>query len=388
MGFKEYKVGEPYEEFEKSLASLSEGSAKMYRKNFAEFLKWGGYMPAQFYDWVKGLEASEDSRSRRQLSLAYGDFAKAKMEEGNNPNTVINYRKAIHKFLEANELTLRIRKNEGKTKYRGQKIIKIEQVRKILELAGNNLRARALILTLKDSGLGVAEVAMLTCEEFLGAREYKDEEGSRFKAWAQPLIRSKTGEGCYVHLGPDAITALEDYIGKRKEGVIFVTSKGQPHRDDEGNISHAAGFTEKGSSMKPLAITGSMRHICKFLKSQGYKISAHSFRKLFETSFDLEGNLNAAKKIMGKSISASDEPYLQYEDELTKIYMEVYRKRLSLGEESTRINDLEKENEELRQRLDKQSKEALKMFETLDQRIVEVERQAQERAEKEAAGRQ
>ena len=348
MGFKDYAVGGSSEEFEKSLASLSEGSARMYRKFFAEFIKWGNYTPEQFYQWVKKLESDEDPRSRRQLSLAYNDFVKEHVEQGANPNSMLNYRKAVHKFLEANELTLRIRKNGGKTQYRGQKIIKVEQVRKILDLAGNNLRSRALIMTLKDSGLGVSELAMLTCEDFINAREYKDEEGNRFKAWAQPLIRNKTGESCYVHLGPDAITALEDYIGKRKEGAIFVTSKGQPHRDDEGNISHAAGFTERGSSMKPLAITGSMRHICKLLKSQGYKISAHSFRKLFETSFDLEGNLNVAKKIMGKAISASDEPYLQFEDNLTKIYMEVYRKRLSLGGESTRINDLEEEIDELK----------------------------------------
>ena len=84
-------------------------------------------------------------------------------------------------------------------------------------------------------------------------------------------------------------------------------------------------------------------------------MSAHSFRKLFETSFDLEGSLNVAKKVMGKAIPPSDEPYLQYEDELTKVYMDVYGKRLSLYRESTRIKDLEeklaafeaKENPEL-----------------------------------------
>jgi integrase len=348
MGFKEYKVGEPYEEFEKSLSSMSESSAKMYRQYFAKFLEWGGYTPEQFYEWVKSLESAEDSRSRRQLTLAYNDFAKKCVDEGASPNTVLNYRKAIHKFLEANELTLRIRKNGGKTRYRGQKIIRLDQARKLIDLAATNLRLRALLMTLKDTGLGVSEVAMLTCEDFHGAREYKDEEGGRFKAWAQPLIREKTGEGCYVHMGPDAVAAIEDYIGQRRTGPIFITSKGQPHKDEGGNITSEAGFTEKGSPMKALAITTSLRHHCRLLRTQGYKVSAHSFRKLFETSFDLEGDLNVAKKVMGKAIPASDEPYLQYEDELTKVYMEVYRKRLSLDRESTRINDLEEEIEELK----------------------------------------
>lgn len=315
----------------------------MYRKNFTEFLKWGGYSPEEFYQWLKKLESDEDSRAKKQLSLAFDDFSKAKIAEGNSPNTLLNYKKSINKFLSSNELSIRIKKNGKKTVYRGQKIIKIEQVRKILDLAGDNLRSRALILTLKDSGLGVAEVAMLTCEDFLNAREYKDEDGFRFKAWVKPLVRSKTGEGCYVHLGPDAIAALEDYIGRRKEGPIFITTKGQPHRDDQGKIGYDIEYTEKGESLKPLAITGRMMHICKLLRSQGYKISAHSFRKLFETSFDLEGNLNVAKKIMGKSISASDEPYLQYEDKLTQIYMDIYKKRLSLNMESSRLKNLEEE---------------------------------------------
>ena len=348
MGFKDYKVGEPGEEFEKSLSLLSSNSAEIYRLYFAKFLKWGGYTPSEFYQWVKSLEASDDLRNRKQLTLAYDDFAKQLIDEGANPNTVLNYRKAIHKYLEANEFKIRIRKNEKKTQYSGMKIIKIDQVRKLIDLAASNLRLRALIITMKDSGLGVSEIAMLACEDFIGAREYKDDQGRRFKAWAKPLKRKKTGEGCYVHLGPDAISAIEDYIGKRRTGAIFITSKGQPHKNKDGNITTEAGFTEKGTPMSAIAITTSIKHHCEVLRAQGYKISAHSFRKLFETSFDLEGSLNVAKKVMGKSIPPSDEPYLQYEDELTKIYMDVYVKRLSLGEDSKRITEMEKELNSLR----------------------------------------
>lgn len=351
MGFKDYKdykTGSPEEEFEKGLSALSEGTAEIYRGYFKEFLAWGGSTPEEFYQWVKGLEASEDTRDRKQITNAYNDFAKTKVTAGKSPNTVLSYRKAIHKFLEVNELTVRIKKNEGKTSYRGKKIIKLDQVRKLADLATMNLRIRALLMTLKDTGLGVSEIAMLTCEDFLGAREYKDDEGGRFKAWAQPLIREKTDEGCHVHMGPDAMSAIEDYLGHRRRGHIFITSKGQPHKDEDGNITSEAGFTEKGSPMKGLAITSTIRNHCSVLRNKGYNVSAHSFRKLFETSFDLEGSLNVAKKIMGKAIPATDEPYLQYEDELTKVYMEVYRKRLSLYRESTQIKELEAEIEELK----------------------------------------
>ena len=322
----------------------------MYRHHFNAFLAWGGSTAEEFYKWVKGLEASEDPRDRRQLTTAFNDFAKARMAGGTSPNTLQVYRKAIHKFLESNELTLRIKKNGVKVGHRGKKIIRLDQARKLVDLASNNLRLRAILMTLKDTGLGVSEVAMLTCEDFLGAREYKDEEGRRFKAWAKPLIRKKTGEECHIHMGPDAIVAIEDYLGQRRTGHIFITSKGQPHKDEEGNMTSEAGFTGRGEPMNGLAITTSVRNHCRVLRAKGYDVSAHSFRKLFETSFDLEGSLNVSKKIMGKLIPASDEPYLQYDDELTKIYMEVYGKRLSLNRESTQIKELEEEIEELKTR--------------------------------------
>ena len=322
----------------------------MYRHHFNAFLVWGGSTAEEFYKWVKGLEASEDPRDRRQLTTAFNDFAKARMAGGTSPNTLQVYRKAIHKFLESNELTLRIKKNGVKVGHRGKKIIRLDQARKLVDLASNNLRLRAILMALKDTGLGVSEVAMLTCEDFLGAREYKDEEGRRFKAWAKPLIRKKTGEECHIHMGPDAIVAIEDYLGQRRTGHIFITSKGQPHKDEEGNMTSEAGFTGRGEPMNGLAITTSVRNHCRVLRAKGYDVSAHSFRKLFETSFDLEGSLNVSKKIMGKLIPASDEPYLQYDDELTKIYMEVYGKRLSLNRESTQIKELEEEIEELKTR--------------------------------------
>jgi len=322
----------------------------MYRHHFNAFLVWGGSTAEEFYKWVKGLEASEDPRDRRQLTTAFNDFSKARMAGGTSPNTLQVYRKAIHKFLESNELTLRIKKNGVKVGHRGKKIIRLDQARKLVDLASNNLRLRAILMTLKDTGLGVSEVAMLTCEDFLGAREYKDEEGRRFKAWAKPLIRKKTGEECHIHMGPDAIVAIEDYLGQRRTGHIFITSKGQPHKDEEGNMTSEAGFTGRGEPMNGLAITTSVRNHCRVLRAKGYDVSAHSFRKLFETSFDLEGSLNVSKKIMGKLIPASDEPYLQYDDELTKIYMEVYGKRLSLNRESTQIKELEEEIEELKTR--------------------------------------
>lgn len=347
MGFERYEVGTPYQEFEKSLKPLSEGTEEIYKDYLDDFLVWNQSTPREFYEWVRKLEADPDPRAKKQLTAAFEDYAATKLEMGLSPNTVLNYRKAIHKFLEANELITRIKKNGKKAKYRGQDIITRSQIKTLIDLAAINLRLRALLMTLKDSGLGVSEVALLTVEDFLGAKEWTDEGGRRFKQWAEPLLRVKTGEVCEVCLGPEAITAIEDYIATRRTGAIYLTSKGQPHKNEEGKVTIEAGYTEKGAPMTPLSITSSIRHHCRVLKRKGYKISANSFRKLFETSFELEGKLSTAKMIMGKAVPPTDAPYLKLGDNLVKSYAKVYAKHLILYDESAEVKALKEKVEEL-----------------------------------------
>lgn len=345
MGFEKYEVGTPVEEFEKALKNLAVGSQEIYRSYFNEFIEFNGSTPEKFYEWCRSLEADTDPRSRKQLSNAYADFRTHKIEQGYNEGTARNYVKAIHKFLEANGLLIRIKTNGKKIQHKGQDIVSREQVKLLLDLSGRNLRLRALLTTLKDSGLGVGEIPKLTIEDFLGARETRDEKGRRFRQWADPIAREKTGELCHVCLGPEAIHSIDNYIGGRKTGTIFITSKGQPHKDEEGNITAEAGFTEKGSPLKSRAVSSTIRHLCAVLKNKGYKVSAHSFRKLFETSFEIEGKLNTAKYIMGKTIPASDEPYLKLGDNLLKSYMEVYTKHLLLDDSGRELEELKKVQE-------------------------------------------
>jgi len=362
MGFESYEVGSPYEEFLKALKPLSKGTGEIYRSYLNEFLDFNGSTPKAFYEWVKGLEANPDPRSKKQLSVAFNDFAEAKTGEGLHPNTLANYRKAIHKFLDANELSVRIKTDGKKPRYSGQDTITKKQVKKLVDLSATNLRLRALLMTLKDSGLGVSEVAALTVEDYLSAKEITVKD-MRFKQWREPIVRAKTGELCEVCLGPEAIAAIEDYLGVRRRGALFITSKGQPHKDEDGNMDPGEGYTEKGAPITPSAVTSSIRNVAKVLRKKGYKVSAHSFRKLFETSFEIEGKLNTGKIVMGKAVPASDKPYLKLGDNLLTSYAEVYTKHLLLYGESAEIQKLkdekDKEIAELRAELNQLSQKVL-----------------------------
>lgn len=330
----------------KSLKPLSEGTREIYTAYLDEFLEYNQSTPRQFFEWVHSLEMDKDPRAKKQLTDAYNDFAKTKLDDGVSINTVSNYRKAVHKFLSANELTARIKTNNRKPQYEGQDTVTKDQIKKLIDLAATNLRLRALLMTAKDTGLGVSEIAALTVEDYLNAMELKDEAGSRFKMWSEPISRAKTGEKCHICLGPESIAAVEDYLGFRRTGPLFTMSKGIPHKDENGNMNPDKGYTEKGDPITPSAITTSIRHHCRVLKRKGYKVSAHSFRKLFETSFAIEGLIDLGKYIMGKAIPPSDKPYLKFKDKTLGKYIEVYNKHLRLYGESAEMRNLKKRQQQ------------------------------------------
>ncbi|GAG91816.1 unnamed protein product, partial [marine sediment metagenome] len=102
MGFKDYEkyeTGTPEEEFMKGIATLAVGTQRIYKVDLDKFLAFNDSSHQELYDWAKGLEASDDPRDRRQLTVAFNDFAKKLEGDGVGPSTVLGYRKSIHKFL-------------------------------------------------------------------------------------------------------------------------------------------------------------------------------------------------------------------------------------------------------------------------------------------------
>jgi hypothetical protein len=226
-------------------------------------------------------------------------------EDGVHPNTARNYRKAINKLLKVNHLTPVRIDNEKKVDYKGVSMIKPEFIRELATYTEKNLRLRALIMTLKDSGLRVSDVVRITVEDWRdNTRRFKDDLGREYVAWCEPLTTQKSGVNAKIRLGPDSVEWIDKYVGSRREGSLFTRKDGEP--------------------LQPHTVTTLINNLCKPLRKRGVKVSANSFKKFYMSTFQAHGQLNIGKIIAGKRIAATDKPYLEMEDHLDKIYIDVY----------------------------------------------------------------
>ena len=333
----------PSERFENALSNLSVDTQKLYRRNLNKFCNSLGTTPDELCTTALKWENSEKLAERGNLSQAVSDYLKKLIDvDGVHPNTASSYKKAINKLLRANHLRPVRIENEKKVDSKGVDMIQPECIRELADLTTTNYRLRALIMTLKDSGLRTSDVVQLSVEDYLSARRFRDDQFRVYVAWSEPFTTIKNGVNADIRLGPESVECIDKYIGNRKVGRLFTKKNGEP--------------------LKAHTVTTLITNLCKPLRSRGYHVSAHSFRKFFMSTFQANGQLPVGKMIAGKRISATDEPYLHMRSHLDTIYIDVYnseRAPLSIYESSQRekVQDLASEVEKLRVQSTEQEKE-------------------------------
>jgi integrase len=343
MGLRDYEAQNPLDEFKLSIKSLSKKTEAFYLMALDEFCKFHDTTPSKLYDWVVENQASKQSSKSLAIRHAFEDFRKYLIEEkGLSPNTAQNYRKALNKFLKANGLN-QLPSERGKTV--GAKAVKSitkEQIREMISYTGTDMRVRALIYTVKDAGLRVSDLEQLTVEYYQGMRRMFDTQGREFRFWKEPLITRKAGVNAYVCLGPEAITAIDNYIVNRESGAIFRTIS----NSSESSMVITKGprkgqrINRKGSTadqpMRKTNITNVFLSYSKPLRDRGIRITAHSFRKFFLNAWTVQGFKDHGKLFVGKSLGKNDGAYIDTENgDLEKLYMENYNSVLGLEDTST-----------------------------------------------------
>ena len=76
------------------------------------------------------------------------------------------------------------------------------------------LKTRAQLMFLKDSGLRVSDLVALNVGDYIEA-ETVGEDGGIFKVF-WPKETEKTSDPAYIHIGPEAVEALESYLEERR----------------------------------------------------------------------------------------------------------------------------------------------------------------------------
>ncbi len=189
-----------------------------------------------------------------------------------------------------------------------------EAVLKVLETnPRNKTTLTALIMAFKDSGLRVSDMRRLKCDIIL--------ENPNTDIIPITILTEKTNLLAKTFFGEEAITALKNYMEQRKKGSRGI----EP--ETITNDSPLFRIWRKGK-VKPMSrenMTTLIRNA--FLRAGEKRMSAHSLRKMLQTSLEKAGvNPNWIDQILGHELINSRDAYsLPTDEELREAYQNSYK---------------------------------------------------------------
>lgn len=297
------------EYWEKSLISRSEGTKKLYRLHFKQFLEWIGKTPNELIEMQKvGMKATDDPRENRVLEgevRAYLNFLK---EEGKSISTQKIAYAVIRSFFNANFFPLKMSSaDRPKGEAEGSRIPEKSEIKAMIHTAKSR-QYRAAILALKDSGLRISDLTRLKWSDIT-------DYGDGF--WGVKILTKKRKVRASTFFGPEATDAL-DKLERRKERIFPINS---------GTLTQAISLIALDVGLK------------------GF--TAHGLRKYFNVE------LQAARvprewryQMMGKKTGAYDENRLR---KLFEAYKEAYDHLCIFGADANEMEKVKKDVEALRE---------------------------------------
>jgi integrase len=343
--------------WELELASKAPSTQKDYKRYFGKFLERWDVDSEELRDMRLTDLSSSDPRDHKNMErMVTAQMAEMK-RSGLASSTCRMLNKAVNSFFEAQGLDLRVKaKDKPKGESIGKRMITPEEMRTLWDSPGTfRLRNRALLTFGKDAGLRVGDMANMDVGHYLEAETKQNLDGEPFKVF-KPYETLKEGIIAHVHVGPEAVEAIDAYL---------------EYRRGRGEI------LSKGSA---LFSVGRGNRYTAFILSQFFQrwrtrcgvtteVSAHSLRKFHLTMLQTGAVPDTwIAKLQGKSTKTAFGVYSRPEElpgELTRAYMRAYDKLRIFGKaESEALEDLRLKNEEL-----------LRGLEERDERLSQVEAQ-------------
>lgn len=280
--------------FEESCKSpLTRKQYRYYLDKFIEFYH------IEDYDALLAIEPA-------QIQIMIEDYV-MHVKKQVSPNSVQTMLFGVKSFFEANDIEIRWKKIQklfpDKVKVSGASAYSKDQIKTILSVA-TDLRSKALVLFLASSGIRIGAVAELQLKHIQNYENCKI-----------VTVYSGTRDEYQTFLSPEATTALEAYLNKRKENGENLSESSPVFRTI---------FSVKYQKVMP-AQRATLQEIVRRLliktgmrsghENKRYPIQIdHGFRKFFNFALkNTDGiNLNYAEKMMGHSVSIPlDNHYLE-----------------------------------------------------------------------------
>jgi len=260
------------ETWESELSLKAKSTQKKYREKFNLFLERWETTPGELYEARLGDIKSGDPLKFRRIEKMVEIQMSEMVKAGKSPSTAKQLKKAVNLFFEAINLPLKIRaKSTPNGDVVGQRMMRGDQQIELIENQNrlNRKRNTAILLVGKDSGLRVSDIQRLTLEAYEEAETILNEVGEPFKKF-DPEITQKCKVVAHIHLGPESVKAIDEYLEERREKGLIA--------DKPTLFINKSKKAFGGDSMGNM-----IAHQCTLLGAKFKKLSAHSLRKFHRT---------------------------------------------------------------------------------------------------------
>lgn len=214
----------------------------------------------------------------------------------------------------------------------------LEEIRKLMMVA--NVRERAIIAVLKDSGMSREDLVALKCGDLKELQTREDAVHIR-------AVRRKRQLSYDTFIGRNAIEHLKAYLDLRRR-------RGEQLTDDSPLFVTVSG--------KPLAPENISVMFSRLSKKVGFKTSPHRLRRFFESYVGLKAPSFLVKLWMGHSLGIERSYFIPPVEKQREAYLNAYSE---IDLERSKIDAVELRKQQMRDmaRMMGWSEEKLKAFE-------------------------
>lgn len=302
-----------YDYWLRELSIKDERTIYQYRHYFDQYLSFLNTTSDKLIEHRQTTINNEDIKIQRTHESYFLDFLKHLKDKGYSNGTLQVAHASVRSFYEMHYIPLRTRRKDyPKSTPNGTRRATTPLTIKMLEQykPQNKTTFKALVMTLKDTGLRVTDLMNLNCNTIL-------------ENWNKTLIpftvvTEKTGYLAKTFIGSDAITALKEYIQDRRNG----SRKRKPE-----NITKDSPLFVNWKNRKRMTRQNASTIIRNaFLKIGERKLSPHSFRKKLQTDLEKAGMpTNWIDQVLGHQLINSRDAYsLPTDQELQEAYKKTY----------------------------------------------------------------
>jgi integrase/recombinase XerD len=354
-------------EIQRWLKGKNRGTKDVYLGAIRAYIEYTGLSPKQLIDQAEE-DRKKSARERGDPEFKVSSFfeylvndymQKGKGRKDRKPNGKIGlsrnlasaYANAVRGFYKQNGFPLIVSIPKAVPKKENFKLIlRIPEIKRLVDATGN-LRDRAIVLSIFQSGASIGEICDLKYEDVAYGLQTNEEPLHLH------LIRKKEQTEYHTFLGTDAINAIKAYLAQRQRNKEILTDDSplfilQHTTKCEGTRIKKIYPSLVEASLTKAAVKAGLVSEEKLRASDMSPCRPHAIRTAFISILKMAGMNNLiVEELCGHTLPGSQQPYwLCNIDELRKTYKE-FEKYLSINgvADNQKLEELENKTKNFEQ---------------------------------------